>query len=162
MKELAHVGLEYALVVVDQAHAGQGHPHPQNQNLQPPHKELEVEDKVHDDEHQPKDIGHEAERGDTGHPARPIVSGGKADSLQHLVAHFFHDPGKPAVHGGETDRHGHRLEKVRQQGNRFFIRVAVRPQHIGFKALFEKFQDDKRYAKAKHNIKQGFKQINTG
>ena len=161
MKEFAHVGLEHALVVVDQAHAGKGHPHPQNQNLQPPHKELEVEDEIHNDEHQPKDGSHKAERGNTGHPARPIVGGGKADGLQHLVAHFLHNSRKPAVHGGETDRHGHRLEKVRQQGNRFFIRVAIGPQHIGFKALFEKFQDDKGHAKAKHNIKQGFKQIDT-
>ena len=125
LKKLAHVGLEHALVIVDQAHAGQGHPYPQNQNLQPPHKELEVEDKVHDNEHQPKDSSHKAECGDAGHPARPIVSGGKADGLQHFIAHFFYNRGKPVIHGGKADCHSHSLEKVCENGNRLLVGVPV-------------------------------------
>lgn len=114
LRKLAHVGLEHALVIIDQAHTGQGYPYPQNQGLQPLHKELEVGDEVYDNEHQSKSSSHKVEYGDVRHSAHPIVGGGKTDGLQYPVAHFLHNPRKPTVHGGKTNRHSHHLKRVGQ------------------------------------------------
>ncbi len=60
LKELVQVRLEHALVVVDQSHAGKRYADAQDHNLQSAHKELEIEDKVHDNENQCEDRRHKS------------------------------------------------------------------------------------------------------
>ena len=159
LKKFVEIRLEYPFVIVQQAHAGQGDAHPQDQDFKPPHQELEIQNEIDDDKHQAENRRYQPHGGDARHPARPVKGGRGTDGLQQLSAHILYNGGHPAVQGREADGNRHGLEKVCQQGKGFLIGVPVAPEDVGFKPFFQELQNDQGHAEAKQNVKQGLEQI---